>query len=90
MGGVRAELPIILGVAPFGLIYGALAVQAGLPEILAATGELNLSPLNPRLLAGVAAVLVAWRTRNVWATIVVGMVALLTMQVLLGVQFLMR
>lgn len=28
--GVRAELPILLGVIPFGLIYGVLAVGAGL------------------------------------------------------------
>ena len=31
LAGVRAELPILLGVIPFGLIYGALAVNAGLP-----------------------------------------------------------
>ncbi len=29
--GFRAELPILLGVLPFGLIYGALALQAGIP-----------------------------------------------------------
>jgi 4-azaleucine resistance transporter AzlC len=29
--GVKAELPILLGVLPFGLIYGALALQAGIP-----------------------------------------------------------
>jgi len=29
--GLRAELPILLGVVPFGMIYGALAVGAGLP-----------------------------------------------------------
>lgn len=28
--GVAAELPIILGVVPFGLVYGALAVNAGM------------------------------------------------------------
>ncbi len=33
--GVRAELPILLGVLPFGLIYGVLAVEAGLPEAAA-------------------------------------------------------
>jgi len=31
--GIRDELPILLGVVPFGLIFGALAVNAGLPEI---------------------------------------------------------
>ena len=29
--GVKAELPILLGVIPFGLIYGVLAVGSGLP-----------------------------------------------------------
>ena len=28
--GVRAELPLLLGVAPFGMIYGVLALDAGL------------------------------------------------------------
>lgn len=28
--GVRAELPLMLGVAPFGMIYGVLALNAGL------------------------------------------------------------
>ncbi len=31
LDGVRAQLPILLGVAPFGMIYGILAVEAGLP-----------------------------------------------------------
>src|SRR5574342_823390 len=31
LAGLRAELPILVGVVPFGLIYGALAVGAGLP-----------------------------------------------------------
>ncbi len=33
--GVRAESPLLLGVVPFGLIYGALAVQVGVPASLA-------------------------------------------------------
>ncbi len=35
IAGARAELPILLGVAPFGLIFGAIAVAAGLPATLA-------------------------------------------------------
>lgn len=35
LAGVRAELPILLGVAPFGMIFGAIAVSAGLPPTLA-------------------------------------------------------
>lgn len=33
--GVRAELPIVFGVAPFGMIFGAVAVSSGLPPSLA-------------------------------------------------------
>jgi 4-azaleucine resistance transporter AzlC len=29
--GVRAEIPLLIGVFPFGMIYGALALNAGLP-----------------------------------------------------------
>jgi len=35
LAGVRAELPILLGVAPFGMIYGVLALEAGLPPLQA-------------------------------------------------------
>ncbi len=31
--GVRAELPILLGVTPFGMIYGVLALSAGLTPL---------------------------------------------------------
>ena len=31
LAGIRAELPLLLGVTPFGLIYGTLALQAGIP-----------------------------------------------------------
>jgi 4-azaleucine resistance transporter AzlC len=30
LAGIRAELPILLGVIPFGMIYGVLAISAGL------------------------------------------------------------
>ncbi len=33
--GVRAELPILIGVAPFGMIYGVLALGAGIPPLQA-------------------------------------------------------
>ena len=35
LAGIKAEIPIVFGVLPFGLIYGVLAVAAGLPPILA-------------------------------------------------------
>lgn len=33
--GVRALLPMLLGVAPFGLIYGVIALQSGIPPLAA-------------------------------------------------------
>jgi 4-azaleucine resistance transporter AzlC len=34
-GGIRAQIPILLGVVPFGLIYGIAAMEAGLPPSVA-------------------------------------------------------
>ena len=33
--GARAEIPLLIGVIPFGLIYGALALNAGVPTAAA-------------------------------------------------------
>ncbi len=58
-------------------VHGRVAMPGWfLPEIMVRNGSVNLSPLNPKLLAALLAVLVAWRTRNVWATIAVGMAAM--------------
>jgi 4-azaleucine resistance transporter AzlC len=35
LGGARDEVPILLGVVPFGMIFGALAVNARIPVIVA-------------------------------------------------------
>jgi 4-azaleucine resistance transporter AzlC len=35
LAGVRAQVPLLLGVAPFGMAYGAYAVKSGLPTGLA-------------------------------------------------------
>lgn len=35
LAGVRAELPLLLGVAPFGMAYGAYAVESGLSKAAA-------------------------------------------------------
>ena len=43
------------------------------PELILPNGTLDIGPGNPRLLAGFAAILVAWRMKNVVLTIAVGM-----------------
>lgn len=51
------------------------------PELMIrSSGQIDLSLTNFRLLAGVVAVLVAWRTKNTLLTILAGMVALLLLQ----------
>jgi branched-subunit amino acid transport protein len=45
------------------------------PEVLAPDGPLSLSLSNNALIASLAAVLVSWRSKNLLATIVVGMAA---------------
>jgi branched-subunit amino acid transport protein len=50
------------------------------PELLWRSGQLDVSLGNTRLLAGVLAALVAWRTKNVLLTIGVGMAALWILQ----------
>lgn len=51
------------------------------PELLRpGNGSLDISPGNLRLIAGLLAILVAWRTRNVLLTIAVGMGVLWILQ----------
>jgi branched-subunit amino acid transport protein len=51
-----------------------------LPELVLQSGVVDLSIGNERLLAGMLAALVAWRTRNVLLTLGVGLVALWILQ----------
>lgn len=50
------------------------------PELFLHEGSVDLSLHNFRLLAGLLAILVAWRTKNMVLTILVGMAALLILQ----------
>lgn len=52
------------------------------PELFMPGGVLDLPPGNQRLIAGLLSALVAWRTKNVIFTILVGMVALYALQAL--------
>jgi branched-subunit amino acid transport protein len=53
------------------------------PELMIrSSGQIDLSLTNFRLLAGLVAVLVAWRTKNTLLTILAGMVALLLLQLI--------
>lgn len=51
------------------------------PELLLTSGSLDVSFGNARLIAGMLAGVVAWRTKNVFLTILVGMLALWLVQI---------
>ena len=53
------------------------------PELIAPNDAIEISFGNARLLAGIAAGLVAWRTQNMFATIGVGMAALWALEALI-------
>ncbi len=54
-------------------------------ELLIRDGSLSIGLDNTRLLAGILATLVAWRTRNALLTILSGMLALFILKALLPV-----
>lgn len=68
--GERATLPAIVQRA---LRYAPVAALSALvvPDLLLV--EATFSPVNPKLLAGIAVVLVAWRWRNPWLPFIAGM-----------------
>ena len=86
---IRLSLIVLIGrvdVPPIiqrGLRFVPPAVLSAIifPELLRPGGTLDLSFGNVRLLAGVLAAGIAWRTKNVLLTIGVGMVALWVLQV---------
>ncbi len=54
-----------------------------LPDIFWVDGAFTISPINPRLLAALAAALVAWKSRSVILTLIVGMGLLLLIKSLI-------
>lgn len=69
-----------------GLRYVPVAVLAAIiaPALLMPAGTLDVSLTNTPLLAGMIAFLVAWRSKNLLLTIVIGMAALLLLRALSG------
>ncbi len=67
-----------------GLRFVPPAVLSALifPELFIPNGHFDISLGNPRWIAGLAAIIIAWRTKSVLLTILGGMVALLILQLL--------
>jgi len=72
-------LPRILRFVPPAVLAAIIT-----PELLMPKGSLWLSVGNLRLLAGVVAIGVAWKTRNAVVTILVGMGVLWILQLVIG------
>jgi branched-subunit amino acid transport protein len=53
-------------------VFSAILV----PELVMTAGAVHLGPDNPRLLAGILAGAIAWRTRDTLLTVSAGMLAL--------------
>ena len=87
--GFRLSFMVFMGkmrVSPMAqqaLRFVPVAVLSALitPALFFPSGSLDVSLSNIRLIAGILAILVAWRTKNVLLTIFTGMACLLILQV---------
>jgi branched-subunit amino acid transport protein len=75
----RIEIPSLLGRA-LRFVPAAVFTAVVIPLLFYVDGAVKVSFGNERLLAGLAAVLIAWRTRSVPLTLVGGMLVLWTLQ----------
>jgi branched-subunit amino acid transport protein len=75
----RMEIPPFLGRA-LRFVPAAVLTAVVIPLLFYENGALEVSLGNERLLAGVVAALIAWRTRNVLFTLGGGMATLWTLQ----------
>lgn len=80
----RREIPALL-LRALRFVPPAVLTAIIFPELLMPGGEMDVSLSNVRLLAGLVATLVAWRTKNAMLTILVGMLALWVLQALVWV-----
>lgn len=75
----RFELPETLRRA-LRFVPPAVLTAIVVPELFLRSNQIDVSPTNFRLLAGLVAILVAWKTKNTLLTILAGMAALLVLE----------
>lgn len=80
---MRAALPTGLERA-LRFVPPAVLMALVVPELIGHAGTLDLSPGNARLLAGLVAFLLAWRTRRVAPPLIGGMLTLWLLSFLLS------
>ena len=79
----RVEIPLIVQRA-LRFVPPAVLTAIIVPAMLYRADQIDLSLSNARLLAGLIAIGVAWRTKNPLITIGIGMIALWVLQSLMG------
>ena len=79
----RIEIPLVMQRA-LRFVPPAVLTAIIVPELLYRNNQVDVSLTNVRLLAGLIAIVVAWRTKNALITIGVGMIALWVLQSLMG------
>ncbi len=79
----RIEIPVIVQRA-LRFVPPAVLTAIIVPELLYRNNQIDVALTNLRLLAGLIAIVVAWRTKNALMTIGVGMIALWILQALIG------
>lgn len=57
----------------FRLVLPAVMMAIVLPQVIVRNGALNFDPLNPRLWGTIVAGVVAWKTKSLVLTLVIGM-----------------
>lgn len=90
--GVRYPVLVLVGRIPLpasvfrALRYVPPAVLTAIivPAVLMPEGTVDVSPTNAYLVAGIASALVAWRSKSLLLTIIIGMVVMLLWQVVVG------
>ncbi len=79
----RIEIPVIVQRA-LRFVPPAVLTAIIVPELLYRNNQIDVALTNLRLLAGLIAIVVAWRTKNALMTIGVGMIALWVLQSFIG------
>jgi branched-subunit amino acid transport protein len=79
----RIEIPLIVQRA-LRFVPPAVLTAIIVPELLYRDNQIDVSLTNLRLLAGLIAIVVAWRTKNALMTIGAGMIALWVLSAIMG------
>jgi branched-subunit amino acid transport protein len=79
----RIEIPLIVQRA-LRFVPPAVLTAIIVPELLYRDNQIDVSLTNLRLLAGLIAIVVAWRTKNALMTIGAGMIALWVLSAMVG------